>query len=562
MFRTSDYNMGVAEAPKKDVLSEIDNIVKVEVEALTTTIAQDVADVATANLVGRFALKTDLDTVSGTVANNTTSLSRLSGIVSSHTDTLAAESSQLTTAETKLNTLNTTVTTHTTTLGQLSTTVSGHTSTLDSQAGQLTTLDTKWNTLNTTVTAHTTSLGQLNTTVSGHTSTLDSHTGQITTLNTQVTSLNSTVATHTTSLGQLSTTVSGHTTTIDSHTGQLTTLNTQVTTMSGTVAGHTTSLGQLSTLVSGHTTELSTVETALALLNNSGTGSSIVLGGATGPAANTVTISNKAGTKSYLYWNATNRSPIQMVDDAASATLPVLDNGTMLVMYNSTQLVANVKKSNGQSMTINIGDAATYATKTSVDTLSTTVSGLSTQINNLSVTQDVIQLGATITTLQTALSRLTGINTDNNVILGTYTPPAGTTANTFITNYNGAVYMRWLSTSSSAIHSVAVSTATPTLTVDNTMTFGIATENSVSFLVAQVRAASTTVSIPIKDYDTPLSKLTGTATGSNVILGGYSAPVDNSVTGNTFIASSNGTVCTGNGWNHYPRTFPGYTCGG
>ena len=108
-----------------------------------------------------------------------------------------------------------------------------------------------------------------------------------------------------------------------------------------------------------------------------------------------------------------------------------------------------------------------------------------------------------------AVAKVSGTATDNNVILGGYTAPTdhSITSNTFVTSATGTVYMRWLSTSVSAIHSVAASTGMPTLTNDNTMTFGITPDVGTSYLTAMIRTGGTSIPIKIKDADAILANI-------------------------------------------------------
>ena len=98
MYQRSDYNVGVSAAPPPDVMDEIETIVKTEVTVISRDIAQQVADRATAELTDRFALKTDVQSLTNTV----TSLSNLSGTVASHTAQLTTLNSLATNTSERL----------------------------------------------------------------------------------------------------------------------------------------------------------------------------------------------------------------------------------------------------------------------------------------------------------------------------------------------------------------------------------------------------------------------------------------------------------------------------
>ena len=477
MFQSSDYLAGVSSAPPPDLMNEIGDVVKTEVNTISQDIAQRVADQAASQLAERFALKTELQSLGQTV----TALSNIGGTVATHTGQIT----DLSATNVRLTGAGSGSASNVVLGGTLATTLQNLTNNvlIGSRTGDVTHM--RWDS------THRSPIQAIDP-ASVTLPTLDMNSLFLTYTNTAL------VANICKSDGSALTLTLKDTNQLAAASA-LTALSTTVTDLNTTLANHTTPLVRLT---------------------GSGTNaqSNAVFGGAPTTLSNltnNVLIANKSGNTTYMRWNGTNQSPIQAIDDATVSgfAVPSLENNNLFLSCNTTSLIADIKMNNGTSLKLALKDAATFATTGELSTLTGRVDDIDGQLNALNVPD--------VSGLLTGLSNLDGTSNDHVVVLGKR-PDTVTSADTLVCDYLKNVLMCWPTGVKSAIQAIDnFGTTVPTLTVANTMTLGYdATNTGLIARVCPSTGSQNTYTMKIANADlVPIKK----DANENVIIGKYSA---------------------------------------
>ena len=284
-------------------------------------------------------------------------------------------------------------------------------------------------------------------------------------------------------------------------------------TLNTTVTVHTTQLASLTSTVDGHTTQLTKLN---------GTGTSVVLGAPLVDAAYETIIGGKTTGRSFMSWPINRLSSIQSIDQSTALTSLTLPNSTMLQGYLTTSvptLVTRFTDTTGTTYTLNLQDAAQFATAANLSTVNTTVSTMNTTVSTMNTTVSTMNTTVTghttqLTSLQTKVTKLDGTGT--SAVLGS--APVDATCDAIIsgTSTNSSrVLMKWLTASKSAIQSVDDATTLTTLTLPaNNLAFGYTT-TPLPTLVSMFSDNSGTKQTLYHSMYRPMLDLTN-GTGNNV----------------------------------------------
>jgi hypothetical protein len=407
-------------------MDEIETIVKTEVTVISRDIAQQVADRATAELTDRFALKTDVQSLTNTV----TSLSNLSGTVASHTAQLTTLNSLATNTSERLTGAGTGAASNAVLGGNLVQAMQSLSNNVIINSRSGTTTHMRWDGVRRSPVQAIDYASAANFSVP----TLDLSSLFLTYTDT---ALVANIRNQSGNLSALYLKDAGEFATNSSHALLTTTV---------------TSLGAL----------VDAQGTTLVRLTGSGTNtnSNAVFGGANVTTlqslTNNVLIGNKSGSTTYMRWNGATRSPIQAIDNASAAgfAVPTLENNSMFLSYNNTSLVADIQKNDGTSLSLNLRDAATFATASDHNTLTGRVNTIDDTLRNLNVPQTA--------DLQLLVAGLNGSSADKTVVLGAR-PDTVAAGDTLICDYNKFTLMRWADGGKSAVQSIAPLGSIPSL---------------------------------------------------------------------------------------------------
>ena len=312
----------------------------------------------------------------------------------------------------------------------LKTDVSSVTTTVNNQAGTITDLAATVNGYSTTITGLGTDVTGLSTTVNNQAATIAGFNG----LRTDVTALTATV--------------NGHSTTIAGLNSQYA-LKTEVTTLGATVNNQATTIAGLASTASQHTS-------ALALLKGSGADARVVLGGAAGSTSNEVIVSNAAGTKLLRWPGSSARSAVQAIELDAAALSSLLELNTMMFTYTvNQQLKVSIRDQTGTILTMNLSDAAGFATSTRATSLETQLQQLKTQVDTLVVSGGGGASNDTVNALIASIAKLNGTNVPGNVTLGAYSPAANASNEIYVSDGTGVVHMSWTNENTNAIQTIS-----------------------------------------------------------------------------------------------------------
>ena len=254
-------------------------------------------------------------------------------------------------------------------------------------------------------------------------------------------------------------------------------------------------------------TDLTPITQSLSRLK--GTDTSVVLGAPNTNANYETIIGGKTSSRTFMCWPVNNLSAIQSIDQSTTVTSLTLPNSTMVQGYTVNgsvgTLVTKFQDSTGTAYTLNLQDAAQFATAANFTTLNstmqnhtTTLASLSTSTSNISGlvttvngnTTDITALTATVSGHTTQLTKLNGTGT--SVVLGA--PAVDTAYETIIGGKTSSrTFMSWPVNKLSAIQSIEQYTALTSLTLPNsTMVQGYTVNGSVGTLVTKFRTTAGT----------------------------------------------------------------------
>ena len=460
-----------------------DNII-----SLTATIPDNVV---TEDELSGYALKSELETVSGIATGNatdigtlSTDLATVSGKVDTNEGNISTLSTDLGTANTNIGTISgnldsvsADVATNTANIGTLSTAVeiaTGDVTSLiadiETVSGIATTNETNIGTLSTDLGTVTTDVGTISgnlTTVSGK---VDTNEGNITTLSTDLGTANTNIGTLSTDLGTVSGTASTNSTNIstisgdlstvsdkvDTNTSNIETLSTTVETATGDITSLVSDVETVSGIATGNSTDIGTLSSSLNTANdNIGTLSTnlgTVSGKADTNADNISTLSTDLGTVS------SNLDSVSATVGTNTTDIGTLSTDLGTANENITTLSTNLGTVSGKadtnaenitSLSTTVGTATGNITdlRTDVDAVSgiattntTNISTVSGNLNDLT-TGAVATNTANIGTLSTNLGTVSGkadTNADNISTLSTDLGTANTNIGTLSTGLGTA----------------------------------------------------------------------------------------------------------------------------
>ena len=282
-----------------------------------------------------------------------------------------------------------------------------------------------------------------------------------------------------------------------------------------------------------------------------GTDTSVVLGAPNTNADYETIIGGKTSSRTFMSWPINKLSAIQSIEQSTALTSLTLPDSTMVQGYsvNGTvgTLVTKFRNTAGTEYTLNLQDAAQFATATNFTTLNntvightntlatlsattqvgiteliTTVAGHTTQLTALNPivtgnTTDITALTATVSGHTTQLTKLNGSGT--SVVLGA--PVVDTNYETIIGGKTSSkTFMSWPTGKLSAIQSIDQYTTLTSLTLPNsTMLQGYTVSGSVGTLVTKFRnTAGTEYTLNLQDAGqfataTNFTALNNTVTG-------------------------------------------------